>query len=58
MGRLISLVLISILLSPVYCEVFTALTTLTKALYHEKDLADGLRHYVELEKERLKMVLQ
>ena len=40
------------------CEVFTALATLTKALRHEKDLAHGLRQYVEMEKERLQKVLE
>lgn len=42
----------------VRCEVFTALATLTAALHHEEDLANGLRQYVELEKARLQRVLE
>lgn len=51
------LVFVSLCLTNVHCEVFSALATLTKSLRHEKDLADGLRQYVELEKERLNQVL-
>lgn len=53
-----SLFIIVLLSAPAWCEVFTALTTLTKALYHEKDLADSLREYVEIEKLRLQKVLE
>lgn len=53
-----SLLFITLLTSPALSEVFTALTSLTTALQHEKDLAEGLRDYVELEYQRLQKVLE
>lgn len=54
----LSVVVVALLALKVHCEVFTALATLTRALHHEKDLADALRQYVEMEKERLAKIMQ
>ena len=51
-----SVLLLSCLLSCVAAEGFTALATMTKALYNEKELAHEMRKYVDIETERLAQV--
>lgn len=54
----VQILVISVIAVAVRSEVFSALATLTKALYNEKELAASMRKYVELEKERLDNVLK
>jgi len=54
----ILLLVITHAIALVNTEIFTALTTLTKALQYEKALAGNLREYVKLEQERLQKVLE
>ncbi|KAF6020999.1 P4HA2 [Bugula neritina] len=54
----ILLLVITHAIALVNAEIFTALTTLTKALQYEKSLAGNLREYVKLEQERLQKVLE
>lgn len=47
------LLVLHISFTVVHGEVFSALATLTKSLYSEKDVASALYEYVESEQQRL-----